>query len=113
MATTYHPVKSYFSPNRIQLVGKEIVKDCAEDRVRALELYEYFRVKVDSNPDDDKSKTEMVKALELSMEANNRKLKMLDTMVKLAIHKDKTQPAKNADRELSDLSFEDFNKAKQ
>jgi hypothetical protein len=47
------------------------------------------------------------------MEANNRKLKMLDTMVKLAIHKDKTQPAKNADRELSDLSFEDFNKAKQ
>jgi len=110
MATTYHPVKSYFSPNRIQLVGKEIVKDCAEDRVRALELYEYFRAKVDSDPEDDKSKTEMVKALELSMEANSRKLKMLDTMVKLAIHKDKIQPPKSTDKELSNLSFEDFNK---
>ena len=42
MATTYHPRKAYFSPNRIQLTGKEVLRDCAEDRVRALEAFDYF-----------------------------------------------------------------------
>jgi hypothetical protein len=113
MATTYHPRKPYFSPNRIQLVGKEIIRDCAEDRVRALEAFDYYKGMVDANPEDDKSKSEMIKALELSMEANNRKIKMLDTMVKLAIHRDKTQPAKATEKELDKLSFEDFNQVKK
>ena len=44
MASTYHPKKSYFSPNRIQLTGKEILKECAEDRERALVAFEYFKM---------------------------------------------------------------------
>tara|TARA_R110000851_G_scaffold2544_8_gene10313 strand:+ start:1276 stop:1611 length:336 start_codon:yes stop_codon:yes gene_type:complete len=107
MTTTYHPRKSYFSPNRIQLTGKEVLRDCAEDRVRALEVFEYFKSKVDSDPMDDKSKSEMIKALQLSMDANDKKVKLLDMMTKLSIQQDKDKAAKGKEG-LENLSFDDF-----
>tara|TARA_R110000744_G_scaffold47421_2_gene104421 strand:+ start:164 stop:511 length:348 start_codon:yes stop_codon:yes gene_type:complete len=106
MVTTYRPKKAYFSPNRIQLTGKEILKECAEDRERALEAFKYFKGMVDSNPEDDKAKTEMVKCLDISLHANERKVKLLDSMIKLAMHQDKITPSKAKDAE--DLSFEDL-----
>ena len=108
MTTTYHPRKAYFTPNRIQLTGKEIVKECAEDRSRALEAFEYFKAMVDSNPDDDKAKSEMIKALELSMDANNKKVKMLDLMIRLAIHEDKNTPTALKDLSVENMSFEEI-----
>jgi hypothetical protein len=108
VATTYHPRKAYFSPNRIQLTGKEIIKECAEDKARALETYEYFKKMVDENPDDDKAKSEMVKALELAHNANNKKVKMLDLMIKLAMHQDKTSPKDASNTPVENLTFDEI-----
>ena len=108
MTTTYHPRKAYFTPNRIQLTGKEIIKECAEDRSRALEAFEYFKNMVDSNPEDDRAKSEMIKALDLSMTANNKKVKMLALMVKLALHEDKTGNRSLTDVPAESLSFEEI-----
>ena len=111
MATTYHPKRAYFSPNRIQLTGKEIIRDCAEDRVRALKAFEYFKDMVDSDPEDDKAKSEMIRALDLSMAANDKKVKLLDLLVKLSIHQDKTRPAERESINPEDLSFEEIKSA--
>jgi hypothetical protein len=108
MTTTYHPRKAYFTPNRIQLTGKEIIKECAEDRSRALEAFEYFKNMVDSNPEDDRAKSEMIKALDLSMTANNKKVKMLDLMVKLAMYEDKAGNRTLANVPAESLSFEEI-----
>ena len=112
MATTYHPKKAYFSPNRIQLTGKEIIKDCAEDRVRALEAFKYFKDMVDLDPEDDRSKCEMIRALDLSMSANDKKVKLLDLLIKMAIHQDKTRPTEREDIKPEDLSFEEIKSAR-
>ena len=104
---TYHPRKAYFSPNRIQLTGKEVLRDCAEDRVRALEAFDYFKTKVDADPMDDKSKSEMIKALQLSMDANDKKVKLLDMMTKLAVQQEKNKD-NNVKEDVDNLSFDDF-----
>ena len=108
MTTNYYPRRHYFSSKRIQLTGKEIIKECAEDRKRALETFEYFQDMVNADPSDDKAKSELIKALELSMSANDKKVKLLDLMVKLAMHRDKLKG--NAPDEITpdNLSFEDF-----
>jgi len=110
MTTTYHPKKAYFSPNRIQLTGKEILKECAEDRERALVAFEYFKEMVDLDPADDKAKTEMVKCLDISLHANERKVKLLDSMIKLAMHQDKLSPAKS--EEMENITFDDIKMGK-
>lgn len=110
MATTYHPKKAYFSPNRIQLTGKEILKECAEDRERALQAFEYFREMVDLDPADDKAKTEMVKCLDISLHANERKVKLLDSMIKLAMHQDKLSPIKA--EAIENITFDDIKMGK-
>ena len=111
MPSTYYPKKSYFSPNRIQLTGKEILKECAEDRQRALEAFEYFREMVDLDPADDKAKTEMVKCLDISLHANERKVKLLDSMIRLAMHQDKLP--KSAAENIENISFDDIKMGKQ
>ena len=110
MTTTYHPKKAYFSPNRIQLTGKEILKECAEDRQRALEAFEYFKSMINSDPDDDKAKSEMVKCLDLSLHANERKVKLLDSMIRLAMHQDKIP--KTSAESIENLSFDDIKMGK-
>tara|TARA_R110000765_G_scaffold361760_2_gene451943 strand:- start:229 stop:564 length:336 start_codon:yes stop_codon:yes gene_type:complete len=111
MASTYHPKKSYFSPNRIQLTGKEILKECAEDRERALVAFEYFKEMVDLDPADDKAKTEMVKCLDISLHANERKVKLLDSMIKLAMHQDKLNPIKS-ESSVENITFDDIKMGK-
>jgi len=108
MVSKYMPKRHFFSSQRIQLTGKEIIKECLEDRERALAAFKYFKDRVDSDPADDKSKSEMVKCLELSMGANDKKVKLLDLMVKLAMHRDKINPKSSKGDLVGELTFEDF-----
>lgn len=108
MVSKYMPKRHFFSAQRIQLTGKEIIKECAEDRSRALTAFAYFQDMIDVDPADDKAKAEMVKCLELSMSANDKKVKLLDLMVKLAMHRDKLAPSSSKALSAEDLKFEDF-----
>jgi hypothetical protein len=109
MPIPYQPKHDYFSPRRIQITGKEILKDCTEDRARAIETYEYFKSMVKCNPEDDKAKSEMVKSLQLSMDSNDKKVKLLENMIKLAVHKDKLKENLHKGKKgTTELSFDDF-----
>lgn len=79
----YIPKKSYFSPTRVQKLAKEVIADAREDRIRALEAFDYFKNMVASNPDDAKAKAEMSKALQLSQDSNDKVVKILDMMLKM------------------------------
>ena len=103
MVTTYIPKKNFFAPTKIQTIAKGLLKDCEIDRVRALDTYEYFKTMVDVNPEDDKSKSEMVKSLELSMSANDKKVKILDMMVKMTAQE---MRQKWGDKNTEDFSFD-------
>jgi len=103
MVTTYIPKRNFFAPTKIQSIAKGLLKDCEVDRLRALDTYTYFKGMVDTNPEDDKSKSEMVKSLDLSMQANDKKVKILDMMVKMTA----TELRQKGGAEKSeDISFE-------
>lgn len=105
MARNYIPKTSYFAEHRIQKIAKDIIGDCKEDRDRALEVFEFFQKMVASNHEDDKSKAEMSKALELSQDANNKIVKVLELMLKMTMTELRgTPPAPDK------LSFEDIRK---
>jgi hypothetical protein len=103
MVTTYIPKRNFFAPTKIQSIAKGLLKDCEVDRLRALDTYTYFKGMVDTNPEDDKSKSEMVKSLELSMSANDKKVKILDMMVKLTAQELRQKGSTN---KTEDISFE-------
>ena len=103
MVTTYIPKNNFFAPTRIQAIAKRVMKDCDVDRDRALEAFQYFKSMVDSDPGDDKSKSEMVKSLELSMSANDKKVKILDMMVKMTAQE---MRRKGGDKNTEDFSFD-------
>ena len=82
MPSTYTPKTEYFSPTRMQAQAKKLIADCKEDRSRALEAFSYFKDMVDRDPEDDKAKSEMMTALNLSQRSNDKVLKILELMVK-------------------------------
>ena len=51
MVRTYVPKHSYFSETRVQKMAKEVIKDCQDDREKALELFSYFMKLVETNPE--------------------------------------------------------------
>ena len=102
MARTYIPKKSYFAETRIQKIAKELIGDCKNDRDRALENFKYFKRLVEVNPEDDKSKTEMTKSLELSQDANTKIVIVLELMLKM------TQAEMKEDKTPDEFSFEDL-----
>lgn len=106
MPREYIPKKSFFEPTRIHKIAKDIVKDCREDRERALETFDYFKALVTSNPEDDKSKSELVHALGLSMDSNDKIVKVLDMMIKMTQNEQKISSAKVEKKE--SLTFEDL-----
>ena len=106
MVTTYIPKTNFFAPTRIQTIAKKVLKDCDIDRERALETFQYFKHMVDSDPSDDKSKSEMIKALELSMSSNDKKVKVLDMMLKMTQTELKE---KSKESKPGQLLFEDIN----
>ena len=111
MARTYIPKGRFFEPNRIHKIAKDVLRDCGEDRDRALETFAYFKNLVDSSPDDDKAKTEMIHALGLSQDANDKIVKILDMMIKMTQSEQKIEAEKSPTVE--SLSFEDLKKSRK
>ena len=108
MPREYIPKKSFFEPTRIHKIAKDVVKDCREDRERALQTFEYFKDLITSNPEDDKAKAELVHALGLSMDSNDKIVKILDMMIKMTQNEQKIHSAKPEKKE--NLSFEELRK---
>ena len=102
MPSNYVPKTEYFSPTRIQAQAKKLIADCKEDRDRALEAFSYFKNMVDSDPEDDKSKSEMMTALNLSQRSNDKVLKILELMVKYTMQDTKSG------KTTENLAFENF-----
>jgi len=108
MVRNYVPKKRFFEPTRIHKIAKDIMSDCQEDRKRALETFDYFKDLVSSNPEDDKAKAEMIHALGLSQDANDKIVKLLDMMIKMTQQEQRIEAAKTPATE--SLSFEDLRK---
>jgi len=109
MVRNYVPKKRFFEPSRIHKIAKDVLGDCKEDRDRALETFAYFRDLVSANPEDDKAKAEMIHALGLSQDANDKIVKVLDMMIKMTQTEQKIESAK-APAQSEPLSFEDLRK---
>jgi hypothetical protein len=108
MVRNYVPKKSFFEPSRIHKLAKDVLSDCKDDRERALETFAYFKDLVSSNPEDDKAKAEMIHALGLSQDANDKIVKVLDMMIKMTQAEKKIAADKTPKTEA--LSFEDLRK---
>lgn len=100
----YIPKRSYFSSTRVQKLAKEVIADAREDRKRALDAFDYFKKMVEQSPDDQKSKSEMNKALQLSQDSNDKVVRILDMMLKMTQTEMKTRPSKTEATE--NLTFE-------
>ena len=111
MARTYIPKGRFFEPNRIHKIAKDVLRDCGEDRDRALETFAYFKSLVDNSPEDDKAKAEMIHALGLSQDANDKIVKILDMMIKMTQTEQKIEADKSTPVE--SMSFEDLKKARK
>ena len=107
MVRNYVPKKRFFEPTRIHKIAKDIMSDCQEDRKRALETFDYFKDLVSVNPEDDKAKAEMIHALGLSQDANDKIVKLLDMMIKMTQQEQRIEAAKPS---TESLSFEDLRK---
>ena len=106
MVSTYVPRNKFFAPTKIHRLAKNVMEECEVDRNRALETFDFFKGMVQSDPEDDKSKTEMVKSLQLSMDANDKKVKILDMMIKMTMQEEKNEAAKKKTSKDDDTSFE-------
>jgi hypothetical protein len=109
MSRTYIPKKSFFQPTRIHKIAKDLMEDCREDRGRALETFKYFRELIDVDSTDDKAKAEMIHALGLSQDANDKIVKILEMMIKMTQTEQKAETPKDG----SNVSFEDFRKVRK
>jgi hypothetical protein len=104
MPSPYTPKKSYFSEARVQKMAKDVIRDCKHDRDLALQAFAYFKTIVDANPMDDKSKSELSKALDLAQSANDKVVRILDLMLKMT-----AVEIKNS-KDVKPMSFEDLQK---
>ena len=109
MVRTYIPKKKFFEPSRIHKIAKDVLDDCKDDRARALETFTFFKDLVSEDSDDDKAKAEMVHALGLSQDANDKIVKVLDMMIKMTQTEQKLEVAKTP-TPLEDTSFESLRK---
>mgnify|MGYP003656286341 CR=1 FL=1 len=112
MSRPYNPKTDLYNTPRIQKEFKTVLKDIEDDRGKAWEAYEYFKAIVDDNPEDFKAKSEMVKCLEIYTNAQNTKMKALDSLVKIRVHLDKTPAQDNKAENLEMLSFDDLKQKK-
>lgn len=108
MPRNYTPKKRFFEATRIHKIAKDVLSDCKEDRLRALETFAYFKDLVSTNPEDDKAKAEMIHALGLSQDANDKIVKVLEMMIKMTQSEQKIESQKKTTDE--SFSFEDLRK---
>jgi len=111
MVRNYIPKKRFFESARIHKIAKEVVADCREDRKLALDTFSFFQGIISLNPEDDKAKSEMVHALGLSQDANDKIVKILDMMIKMTQSEQKIESTKEVVKS-EPLSFEDLKKAR-
>tara|TARA_R110000737_G_scaffold51087_2_gene72223 strand:+ start:74 stop:412 length:339 start_codon:yes stop_codon:yes gene_type:complete len=104
----YTPKTSYFATTRIEKLAKALISDCSEDRARALEAFAYFKIMVETDISDDKSKAEMNKSLQLSQDANDKVVKVLDMMIKLKQSQIKATPKSSSSTEEESFSFDNW-----
>tara|TARA_Y100000034_G_C6763079_1_gene340013 strand:+ start:90 stop:416 length:327 start_codon:yes stop_codon:yes gene_type:complete len=85
MPTTYVLKKPVMDANRIQKIAKKVLDETADDRSKALETYDFFRRRVEQNPDDGDSKRAMVECLKLAQNSKGSTLKLVDLFVKMGL----------------------------
>lgn len=111
MTRTYIPKTSFFQPTRIHKIAKDLIEDCKEDRGRALETFKYFKKLIDVDATDDKAKAEMVHALGLTQDANDKIVKILEMMIKMTQSEQKSHTGSSKSGE--NISFEDLRKMRK
>ena len=104
MPRTYIPKTSYFAPTRIEKEAKTLLSEYTADKKKALEAFNYFRKMIEMNPDDDRAKGEMLNALSLSIQANDKQLKVLEAMIRM--RRDILQKSTNTGTLSEDVSFD-------
>jgi len=104
MPRTYIPKTSYFAPTRIEKEAKSLLSEYAADKAKALEAFDCFRQMVETNPDDDRAKGEMLNALSLSIQSNDKQLKVLEAMIRM--RRDILQKSKTPGSVSEEVSFD-------
>jgi len=102
MPVDYVLKKNPLSKNRINKYVKNIIDESNKDREMALEGHEYFKNKVEENPQDAVSKGLMVDCLKLAQNSKQAKLKVIDIVVKMNL-KEEAEKAKTSKKEPKNL----------
>ena len=74
-----------FDANRLQKVAKNILDESKSDRDKALDTYDFFKTRVENDPEDGDSKRGMVECLKLAQSSKNAAIKLVDLFVKMGI----------------------------
>ena len=85
MPKTYILKKPVFDANRLQKIAKNILDEARDDRGIALDTYDFFKNRVETNPDDGDSKRGMVECLKIAQSSKNAAIKLVDLFVKMGI----------------------------
>lgn len=77
MPSPYKLKKDPLDENRVKKLIKNIIEGADKDRDLAKETFDYFKEKVDADTDDQSSKTQMTKCLQLMQSAGDRVTELL------------------------------------
>ena len=86
MPNTYILKKPVFDANRLQKIAKNILDEAKDDRDKALDTYDFFKTRVENDPEDGDSKRGMVECLKIAQSSKNAAIKLVDLFVKLGIN---------------------------
>ena len=93
MPKTYILKRPVFDANRLQKIAKNILDEAKDDRAKALDTYDFFKTRVENDPEDGDSKRGMVECLKIAQSSKNAAIKLVDLFVKMGIRvKDSQEP---------------------
>ena len=93
MPKTYILKKPVFDANRLQKIAKNILDEAKDDRAKALDTYDFFKTRVENDPEDGDSKRGIVECLKIAQSSKNAAIKLVDLFVKMGIRvKDSQEP---------------------
>jgi len=84
MVAEYKPHGKYFTEVRVQKQIKNIIEENKEDRLKALEAYEYFkgRLETDEGEPNAENQRAMLDSLKIAQTARNNSVKLLTILNK-------------------------------
>ena len=85
MPNTYILKKPVFDANRLQKIAKNILDEAKDDRDKALDTYDFFKTRVENDPEEGDSKRGMVECLKIAQSSKNAAIKLVDLFVKMGI----------------------------